>query len=567
MKTMTSKSILAGLALIILIGPSSASGSEIKADAPITAVTVYPDRAMITRSITLDLAAGDHTVVIDNLPVGVLDDSFRGSLQGGQAILLGLNYHIVRHTEIPQAKVAELDERIYNLENYERLGIVNRKEIFEQQKKILLSIGFKSGQEMSEQMDKGGLDIAQWHQAFDFVGEAMRAVNDSLSVVKRELDILDRQLAKLKGDRGAFSGQLSLQTKTVELEVCQIRTGTATVELDYVIGGAGWRPIYDARLNEETDKVDFAAFGEVAQKTGEDWNEVELVLSTSRPALGTGPGALAPWFLSLFAPPSRNMIMSAPAATVDDLLQRETGITTDSDGVLKIRGGRSGETSYLIDGVNFSDPLAGVISSNYNTAFKVTRKITIPSGEESVRAPIGEYSLKRHIDNICRPRNRLGVFRLATITNQDKAPLLPGRVAIFAGSDFLGNTNLGKFIASGQEFDLPFGRDNNIEVEREITNDTRAQKGDKVRIDQTIKITLTNNGREESEVAVEEILPVARDQRIKVDIRDIQPQLDESSESAPDRAVWTVSLKSGETRTITYSYRIEYPSDMRLQGI
>jgi len=52
-------------------------------------------------------------------------------------------------------------------------------------------------------------------------------------------------------------------------------------------------------------------------------------------------------------------IQAAPVATVDDLLARETGITVDADGELHIRGGRAGETTYLVDGVNFSDPLGG----------------------------------------------------------------------------------------------------------------------------------------------------------------------------------------------------------------
>ncbi len=52
-------------------------------------------------------------------------------------------------------------------------------------------------------------------------------------------------------------------------------------------------------------------------------------------------------------------IQAAPVATVDDLLAKETGITKDADGELHIRGGRSGETAYLVDGVNYSDPLGG----------------------------------------------------------------------------------------------------------------------------------------------------------------------------------------------------------------
>jgi outer membrane receptor protein involved in Fe transport len=56
---------------------------------------------------------------------------------------------------------------------------------------------------------------------------------------------------------------------------------------------------------------------------------------------------------------TQKVIQVAPVATVDDLLARETGITMDAQGELHIRGGRSGETTYLVDGVNYSDPLGG----------------------------------------------------------------------------------------------------------------------------------------------------------------------------------------------------------------
>jgi outer membrane receptor protein involved in Fe transport len=52
-------------------------------------------------------------------------------------------------------------------------------------------------------------------------------------------------------------------------------------------------------------------------------------------------------------------MQAAPVASIDDLLARETGITVDPQGQLHIRGGRAGETNYLVDGVSFSDPLGG----------------------------------------------------------------------------------------------------------------------------------------------------------------------------------------------------------------
>jgi len=52
-------------------------------------------------------------------------------------------------------------------------------------------------------------------------------------------------------------------------------------------------------------------------------------------------------------------IQIAPVADVGSLLEKETGITVDAEGELHIRGGRSGETTYLVDGVDYSDPLGG----------------------------------------------------------------------------------------------------------------------------------------------------------------------------------------------------------------
>jgi uncharacterized protein (TIGR02231 family) len=555
---MKTKTKLATLSLVIIILGFSELQAAVKVEAPITRVTAYPRRAMITRSASLELPAGDHTIIIENLPDIADEASFRASILNDFAALLGLNHRVVRHTEAPQKKAAEMDDEIYRLENYIRRGILDRTEVFKQQKSLLLSISVKSGEDMSKQLDKGGLEISQWKEAFDFVGSTLRMVNDSIAFARRELDDVDQVLSKLKADRQAVVGQFSRQSKTVEIDVRLTRAGTVGINLDYVIGGVSWKPFYDARLNDENKNVNLNCFGEVRQTTGEDWNDIDLVLSTSEPAKGTGPGDLIPWILSLYA--------SAPSVA-DELLLKETGITIDAEGELHIRGGYAGETTYLVDGVNFSDPLGRIINSAFNTTFIVTRKVSIHSDHEATRVPIGNYSLDGNVEFVCRPKNREAAYRLATITNQQEAPLLPGQVAIFAGPDYLGKTFLNRFVAPGDEFVLSFGQDNYIEVEREILENKTSYNGDKIRLDQKIKITLTNNDLKSRTVSVEESLPISEDNRLKVKLRDFQPEKDVQAEKDKSEAVWTVELKSGEDKEITFTYRIEYPTGMQLTGI
>ncbi len=52
---------------------------------------------------------------------------------------------------------------------------------------------------------------------------------------------------------------------------------------------------------------------------------------------------------------NREEIESLPVSTVDDILQLQAGIVSDAGGNLHIRGGRSREIAYMVDGVPVTD--------------------------------------------------------------------------------------------------------------------------------------------------------------------------------------------------------------------
>jgi uncharacterized protein (TIGR02231 family) len=208
-----------------------------------------------------------------------------------------------------------------------------------------------------------------------------------------------------------------------------------------------------------------------------------------------------------------------------------------------------------------------ISSSTYATSFNVTRKVSIASGEEAVRVPIGAHVLDSKIKYVSRPRNRQAAYRLAAITNQPDFPLLPGPVSIFAGPDYLGKTFLSQFVPPGDEFDLPFGQDSYIEVERKLLANKVNHKGSKIQRDQTIKIILANRSSEIRDISVEENLPVAEDSRIKIKIQEMLPDSKQADIEDKTKAEWTVRLDPGEEQEIILSYRIEYPSEIQISGL
>ena len=63
---------------------------------------------------------------------------------------------------------------------------------------------------------------------------------------------------------------------------------------------------------------------------------------------------------------SSDEILSMPVNSIQDILTTKAGFTTDSEGQLHVRGGRTGEIGYLIDGVKVDDPLYGSFSNTLN---------------------------------------------------------------------------------------------------------------------------------------------------------------------------------------------------------
>ncbi|MCX6138352.1 MAG: TonB-dependent receptor [Ignavibacteriales bacterium] len=63
---------------------------------------------------------------------------------------------------------------------------------------------------------------------------------------------------------------------------------------------------------------------------------------------------------------SSEELVNMPVENVQDVLATKAGFTTDADGNIHVRGGRTGEIAYMIDGMYVSDPLNGGFNAEMN---------------------------------------------------------------------------------------------------------------------------------------------------------------------------------------------------------
>jgi uncharacterized protein (TIGR02231 family) len=67
--------------------------------------------------------------------------------------------------------------------------------------------------------------------------------------------------------------------------------------LHYNVFNCGWAPNYDLVAENIAGKIDLKYKAKVFNNTGNDWNNVEMVLSTGDPKLSASAPLLNPWYL------------------------------------------------------------------------------------------------------------------------------------------------------------------------------------------------------------------------------------------------------------------------------
>ncbi len=572
MCTKTSKTIMTILLFCLFAGSLWADEKNTQiVSSKVTEVTVYQNRAKVIREVTLSLGQGDFSLLFENIPILSDVSSFHASADGqSDASILGLNHQIKEHLNIPQEKAAELEDEITYIEQGRQLEVDYRLAVLERKREFLLSILKQAGETMSEEMERSEMNATSWNDAYNFFGGNLGILSDSLRLyrlwsetLKDTINIKKRELKTLRSTRGN-------RTRLVQVDLWLETAGEIKVALDYVVSEAGWAPIYDARLNSGGDSTELELFAEIRQKTGEDWDDVKLTLSTSEPTRAAGPGEIKEWFIDVRDYPN-----------VDELLEQTVGLDTytkpNSD--IRIRGGRAGEVAYIVDGVRIGDPLGGygpvnlglsltgssMESSNFVATFDTKRNETVISGGRATRASIAKWTLEAKTNLVCRPKLNQSVFREVEITNQFDSPLLPGQISLFAGSDFIGKTNQQNLIAPGQTFDLPFGIENRIEVKRKLISNKKSVSDDRIKIIQTIEIKLKNWSQFVGELTLEEPFPISQDNRIKVKHKKMDPKPDEIDDLG--KASWKLTLQPGEEKIVEFTFEISHPKEMRLSGI
>ncbi|MEB3197360.1 MAG: mucoidy inhibitor MuiA family protein [Candidatus Sericytochromatia bacterium] len=522
----------------------------------IAGVTVYPDRAQVRRVAEVGLARGEHRVVFTRLPNELSADAIRISAEGTVATTLhGFDLKTVSLGTIPHKEVAELEKRLESLGDQDR-QLADQRAVHQRHLDTIRETAERAPGGFSGQLAAGKANLATWRDLLVFMEQRQASQAKALQTIDRQRRTLARQMAEVRTELNRLKGFRKQDFQQVEVLLETADAGTVTVSLEYGIGNASWSPAHDARLDAKGHSLDWRSYGVVSQSTGENWNDIELVLSTARPAEGSAPPPIPQWFLNPYAPfPSESYAAPAPSSR---LMQRKTAAP----------GGARAEMADQIAPRRAQEARAVVADQGTSISLEVPRKVTIPSDGQPHQTPIGPVAMKAESEYKVLSKLSPNAFLLVQATHPGPWPLLPGPVKAFVGKDHIGTVSLDEEVPASKRFSLPMGVDRAIEVKRNrlskqtgITGVLQKRKYAAYRYE----IQATNHKSTAQTLRVIDLYPQVSQDDIQVERVGVTPAA--LSDVPAGQLHWRLPLQPGERRIIQWGYRVEWPQEMELSGV
>jgi uncharacterized protein (TIGR02231 family) len=534
----------------------SAEPQRIPAHSIITAVTVYADRALTTRSATLTLKPGSYLIAFESLPTLILDDSVRVDGKGTAATTItGLEIKRLFLEQSGEKRVQELQEEIRILEKLSA-GLDAKKAGITAQKAFLESIRVAWGDRISKELGVGRPTSAELQDASNFVGSGIVKAEEQSREIEFDKKTIKDKIDALRRQQNEATGSGRKEAKAVEVAVEISREGSLTLELATMIPQAGWEPAYDVRLASDSKSADLTFQAMIRQQTGEEWRNVDLTLSTARPSIGGAPPELIPWNISLYRPRPMMAEMAFAGAPAPSARAKKAMPLLSND---------SGMAEAKVEEAPAEFAVARISEEQMSVSFHVPRALDIPSDGSRHGTIVAVEQLPVSIEYLAVPKLSPAVFLKSELVNRAPYPLLPGRVNTFIGNSFTGSSRLNK-VAAGEKFELFFGNDDQVSVKREeLKQHKEAGLFGKNRVSYRYRIEMNNFRKEPLTLTLRDQLPVAGDEEIKVSLE--EPSLKPAEVKSDGTLIWKMPLKAGERKELTFGILVEYPKEKEISGL
>ncbi|KAI1732970.1 protein F37C4.5 [Ditylenchus destructor] len=551
-------------------------------DLPIKTVTVFTDRAEVKRTLKVTLQEGLNNIAIDNVASTIENDSIRVDGHGNATIHeVQFKTEQVTQPEVDSPQVKELLKELEELKS-KSAQIEDLKEIYKKRLESLDNVINNLGKtvlagekniestKFDETTENSFDKIYEFHEKRSVaLHSKMRSLEKELNDQNEKVKSVEQKISNIR-DQDSYKRLISIMLET------NVKDSMVELEITYQVYQSYWRPSYDVRIQTEGDtpRLKLVYLGNVSQMSGEDWTDVDLLLSTGSPRLG---GKL---------PELRTLRAQFPQPKNQEVVQiQRMAACTATRRAKKSFMMNEMQDEYFPESLHVAE--TEVNKSTLASTFTIPLKKTIPSdnSEHKVTIAVLEFVPVLHFD--CVPSKNTNVFMTATVINASTYPLLPGMASVYVDNSFSSKVGL-RAVAAGEKFDCPLGVDTCVKVQYKPAHKYQQQTGMLSKSAVTIheqKISVKNTKSEPVLLTVHEHIPKSTDEKIKVkinspeiknlipnngqektgsiNVKDIgMPKLPEMGVILNDsnNLEWTVLVGSKEEKELCVKWAAEYPT-------
>jgi uncharacterized protein (TIGR02231 family) len=558
--------VMLSLGLLMLATASNIHATETKIsknESSITAVTVFTDRALVTRTISKRLTKGEHVLVFDNLPETIDQNSIQANGEGF-AILRDVKFKKEFYPAVANAEQQLLKEKIVALQD----SLVDANDVVSNANKEKMAVELLM-QKASEKITvvSGNDKILQepdpdkWIKLVNFYRTKLDALTRQMRTTERKIRILNENLDLLQKKMSSMSNNDEKYKNFVEVAIEVKEESNVTINLSYMVIGPRWYPAYDLRVLTDTKKMKIIYQAVIQQSTTEDWNGVHLKLSTARVNLSGQQPILNPWILSIYdnsMPTAADEVSEKKA----EMVQMYNSISAKPMAKEKIKDDAGGYLQPVQTSVEQGATAAVFVVPGENT-------INTDNQQHKVTIMVNEFDAVFRYSAV--PKIVPHVFLKAKAKNTTDFSLLAGSTNVFLDNNFVCTARMEQ-VNPDQEFWTFLGVDDGIEIKYQTLKQYQKDEGlitkkNKFIYDYVIEIT--NHKKSEEEIVVWDQIPIANSEDIKITLEKPNLESDKEHVKIDDNKFleWYYKVKSSEKIKIPFQFTVECPKNKQITGL
>ncbi|NIF06896.1 DUF4139 domain-containing protein [Chryseobacterium sp. Tr-659] len=523
--------------ILFIFSAAFTKAQEIKKEIEVKQATVFLQGAKVFGSTSVSLQKGRNMIRIVNLPNNLDENTYKINLEKNTTLLsITPQSNFLKSDELSDGEKKLNDEkkklqRQVNLLNIQIKNLTGEQNIINDNLKV--STNDKSTPQ--EQLIK----------LTEFYRKRMLEIDNQVFLLNEQKTVLDESIVKLNNQSAEEQTHKNNNRKELLLEILADNETSLNLGVSYIVSDAGWIPSYDLRAQSVKKPLEMVYKGKIYQKTGQDWKNIKLFVSTYRPSYNQDRPILSPLYVAEYTP------YNSQAEIADYKFKKETAAVN----AYQMREVEAVKPSQI--------PVASVSDSQMNVIYELNYNQTIVSQEKEQYVILDKKQIDATYKYHTVPKLNNQVFLMAFIKNWQNLNLINGEAHIYFEDNYIGKTNITNNYVK-DEFPVSLGADERIAVKRIKLEDKASQKSMNSNKWETesYQISIRNNTKENIELEVLDQLPISENSKITVKTTDLGGgNYDEKTGSI----LWNKNISSGGSEKIVFSYEVKYPKEMKIQ--